>query len=68
MQKKVFGVKVRKNEVADGYFVPMHPELSYIKSLNDSMWEAKDMNSGVVFRVVKAEKGNFVEYEIEEIV
>lgn len=64
---KTILVKIKKEEETGKNSVPMHPELSYQRSLGENIWEAKNTKTGESVRVAKVVKGDFIEYEIEAI-
>lgn len=67
MNQKVFIVKVRKEEVENANMIPRHPEFSYAGSLSENIWEAKNTHTDKLVCVMRIDKGDFYEYEIEHV-
>ncbi len=61
---KTFLVKVKKEEAAEGYSIPRHPEFSWIKTVDENNWYAKDGKSGNFVTISKEAQGMFVSYEV----
>lgn len=65
--QKVFFVKVKKSEASRPNSLPFHPEYSYVGSLDENVWEAKNMATGELVKITKQDGEVFVEYEVEQI-
>lgn len=59
-----FLVKVKKEEAAEGYSVPMHPELTWLKTIHENKWYARDGRSGSLVTIVKEIQNAFIQYVV----
>lgn len=62
--KKVFVIKVKKEEAGRGFTVPRHPEFMLEKEISQNEWSAYNRETKEKVVVRKKEKGQFVEYII----
>ncbi len=61
---KTFLVKVRKEDAPETYSVPGHPEFSWLKTVSDRKWYARDGKNGNFVTIVKKVQDMFVSYAI----